>query len=246
MGGWVISAVIAIGVTGALEHRRLHLRDYVPVALALTTTALGTLLPILRANDMLAGRFGPVRAIGRRGRGTVPDPDHRGVPHRARQPGRASLGGPGGHTGARPGHPAPRGQQPHSCRRIIREGQDATGQTMLRWSAVLLFALLALAAKFGLDIVLGAALAGSVRTVTSPSSARISGCELRFRQLRPLSGSLTRSTGVTLTAWSALMSPDHRLQVLQELPVTSREANRNASKRVRHRVPGTMSSTRAT
>ena len=29
-----------------------------PVALGLTTTALGTLLPILRDNDMLVGRFG--------------------------------------------------------------------------------------------------------------------------------------------------------------------------------------------
>jgi Kef-type K+ transport system membrane component KefB len=55
--GWVISALIAIGVTGALEAVG-YIRDYVPVALALTTTALGTLLPILRANDMLAGQFG--------------------------------------------------------------------------------------------------------------------------------------------------------------------------------------------
>ena len=31
---------------------------FVPVALALTTTALGTLLPILRDNDMLDGPLG--------------------------------------------------------------------------------------------------------------------------------------------------------------------------------------------
>ena len=31
---------------------------YVPVAIGLTTTALGTLLPILREHDMLRGRFG--------------------------------------------------------------------------------------------------------------------------------------------------------------------------------------------
>ena len=31
---------------------------FVPVAIALTTTALGTLLPILRDNDMLSGIFG--------------------------------------------------------------------------------------------------------------------------------------------------------------------------------------------
>ena len=34
------------------------MRAFVPVALGLTTTALGTLLPILRDNDMLGGRFG--------------------------------------------------------------------------------------------------------------------------------------------------------------------------------------------
>ncbi|HEY3650962.1 MAG TPA: cation:proton antiporter [Streptosporangiaceae bacterium] len=57
VGGWMISALIAIGVTGALDAVG-YIRDYVPVALALTTTALGTLLPILRANDMLGGQFG--------------------------------------------------------------------------------------------------------------------------------------------------------------------------------------------
>ena len=33
-------------------------RAFVPVALGLTTASLGTLLPILRHNDMLGGRFG--------------------------------------------------------------------------------------------------------------------------------------------------------------------------------------------
>jgi hypothetical protein len=34
-------------------------------------------------------------------------------------------------------------------RQIIREGQDATGQIVLRWAVVLLFLLLAVASKFG-------------------------------------------------------------------------------------------------
>src|SRR6185312_7860603 len=55
--GWVISAVIAVGVAGGLTAAG-YIRDFVPVGLALTTTALGTLLPILRDNDMLSGRFG--------------------------------------------------------------------------------------------------------------------------------------------------------------------------------------------
>ena len=34
------------------------IHDFVPIGLALTTTALGTLLPILKDNDLLAGPFG--------------------------------------------------------------------------------------------------------------------------------------------------------------------------------------------
>src|SRR3984885_4269891 len=51
MTGWVISAVLAVGVAGALTAAG-YIRDYVPVGLALTTTALGTLLPILRDSGM--------------------------------------------------------------------------------------------------------------------------------------------------------------------------------------------------
>ena len=49
-----------------------------------------------------------------------------------------------------------------TVQRVIREGQDATGQTTLRWAVVLLFVLLAVASRFGLDVVLGAMLAGMV------------------------------------------------------------------------------------
>ena len=46
--------------------------------------------------------------------------------------------------------------------RIVREGQDETAQITLRGAMVLLFALLAVASRFGLDVVLGALLAGMV------------------------------------------------------------------------------------
>ena len=45
---------------------------------------------------------------------------------------------------------------------ILREGEHATSQTTLRWTICLLFALLVVAADFGLDVVLGAFLAGIV------------------------------------------------------------------------------------
>lgn len=44
----------------------------------------------------------------------------------------------------------------------VRQGQRATAQTTLRWAIVLLLALLVLAERFGLDVVLGAMLAGMV------------------------------------------------------------------------------------
>ena len=67
VAGWSVSAVLSIGVTGALAAADL-VNAFVPVALALTTTALGTLLPILRDNDMLDGPLGrfimPAGAVG--------------------------------------------------------------------------------------------------------------------------------------------------------------------------------------
>jgi len=56
----------------------------------------------------------------------------------------------------------PRLARSTAVQRIIREGQDATGQITLRWAVVLLFLLLAIASRFGLDVVLGAMLAGMV------------------------------------------------------------------------------------
>jgi Kef-type K+ transport system membrane component KefB len=179
VAGWMISALIAIGVTGALDAVG-YIRDYVPVALALTTTALGTLLPILRANDMLGGQFGRhvqsagavgeifpilIIAVFLTGRGNLVA--------------LASVAFVG--VLALGLSALPRVVSSRTIRRIIREGQDATGQTMLRWSAVLLFALLALAAKFGLDIVLGAALAGVVlRVWTQKIEVDTTGLEQKF------------------------------------------------------------------
>jgi len=45
-------------VTGLLEAVGF-VRTFVPIALGLTTTALGTLLPILRDGGMLTGRLAP-------------------------------------------------------------------------------------------------------------------------------------------------------------------------------------------
>jgi len=66
-GSWGVSLLVALGVGAALHATGLVL-DSVVVALCLTTTALGTLLPILRDAGVLQSRFGPsilsVGAIG--------------------------------------------------------------------------------------------------------------------------------------------------------------------------------------
>ena len=54
---WVVSAVAAVLIVGGLEYLGF-IRAFVPVSIGLTTTALGTLLPILREQHMLTGLFG--------------------------------------------------------------------------------------------------------------------------------------------------------------------------------------------
>jgi Kef-type K+ transport system membrane component KefB len=160
IGGWLMSAAIAVGVAAALTAAG-YIRDYVPVGLALTTTALGTLLPILRDNGMLGGEFGrhvfaagavgelfPILIIavflGQRGSFVA----------------LASVLLVGALAVALT--IVPWLARSAAVQRIVTEGQEATGQVTLRWSLVLLFALLALASRFGLDVVLGAVLAGIV------------------------------------------------------------------------------------
>ena len=75
---WLVTVGLAAALVGVLAAVGL-VRAFVPVALGLTTTALGTLLPILRDNDMLGG---PLRRYlrPRGGGGAVPDLRHRPVP----------------------------------------------------------------------------------------------------------------------------------------------------------------------
>jgi len=163
MLGWVISAVAAVGVAAGLTAAG-YIRDYVPVGLALTTTALGTLLPILRDNDMLAGQFGRyIFAAGAVGELFPILIIAVFLTRRGHFIALASVALVGvlaiGLTAI------PWLARSSVVQRVIREGQDATGQITLRWAVVLLFVLLAMASRFGLDVVLGAMLAGIVLRV---------------------------------------------------------------------------------
>ena len=158
--GWVTSALIATGVAAGLTAAG-YIQDYVPVGLALTTTALGTLLPILRDNGMLGGRFGRnVYAAGAVGELFPILIIAVFLTRRGHFIALASVALVG--LLAITLSLVPWLASSAAVRRIIREGQDATGQITLRWAVVLLFLLLAVASKFGLDVVLGAMLAGIV------------------------------------------------------------------------------------
>ena len=157
---WFVTAGLAVAVTGALAYGGL-VHAFVPVALGLTTTALGALLPILRDNDMLSGRFGsyilPAGAVGE----FLPIV---GIA--------VFLGANGKFLGllslasmfvvAVLFTLLPRIKFLTRFSSVARRGEHATSQTTLRWTVALLLALLVVAAEFGLDVVLGAFLAGVV------------------------------------------------------------------------------------
>ena len=159
----MISAVAAVGVAAGLTAAG-YIRDYVPVGLALTTTALGTLLPILRDNDMLVGQFGRyIFAAGAVGELFPILIIAVFLTKRGHFIALASVALVG--VLAISLTAIPWLARSSVVQRVIREGQDATGQITLRWAVVLLFVLLAMASRFGLDVVLGAMLAGIVLRV---------------------------------------------------------------------------------
>jgi Kef-type K+ transport system membrane component KefB len=145
--GWFVSLVLALGVVGGLQAAGL-VHAFVPVALGLTTTALGTLLPILREAGAVGELF-PVLAIAVF------------LGTQSRFVALASLGGvallaAGLSLGSRLVRPTGR------LATVISLGQHETAQITLRGAILLLLALIAVTGRFHLDAVLGAFLAGVV------------------------------------------------------------------------------------
>jgi Kef-type K+ transport system membrane component KefB len=158
--GWLVSAALAGLIVGLLASMAL-VSAYIPVALGLTTTALGTLLPILRDHNMLRGSFGSYVMAG----GAVGE----FFPIVAIA---IFLGSNGRFFGllsllvvaviALILSLIPKLVRTGRLHQILTEGQDATAQTTLRWTVAMLLLLLLIANDFGLDVVLGAFLAGVV------------------------------------------------------------------------------------
>jgi len=167
---WVISAVAAVVIVGGLEYLGF-VRAFVPVSIALTTTALGTLLPILREQHMLAGALGRfVFAAGAVGElfPILATSLFLGA-YRTWWEALiiASIGGlafvlvwltrliSGTRVAA-----------------IITENRHATSQSTLRITIVLLVGLLLITERFGVEAALGAFFAGMVLRSTSTGSGR--------------------------------------------------------------------------
>lgn len=166
--GWVTSLVLACIIVAGLWATDV-VSDFLGVAIALTSTALGTLLPVIRDRGMLetkfgtmfmgagaAGEFGPILAI-------------------TLLLGSKSVGltlvvlvifaviavllyfTPGRLATER-------------LVEVVNRGHSTSSQTAVRWTVVLLLTLLVLSSEFGFDAVLGAFIAGVILRRYSPPS----------------------------------------------------------------------------
>ncbi|HRY09160.1 MAG: cation:proton antiporter [Actinobacteria bacterium] len=166
---WFVSATLAIGVTAVLYYTGV-ITDFIEIAIALTTTALGTLLPILRDAGLMAGRFGQyIFAAGAAGEF---------LPIVAMALLLTSTGPVGGLVALFGMALATlialliiRWVKRQEWGSKLMLPEDSTGQNTLRWTLVLLAGLVLVADDFGLDVVLGAFLAGVVLRQWAPVSA---------------------------------------------------------------------------
>ncbi len=158
--GWGTSVVLAFGVVGVLASTG-YVKAFIPVSLALTTTALGTLLPILRDNDMLGGKFGQhmfaAGAVGELGPVLAIS-----LFLSASGSWQSALAIATVVSAAWLVARVPVWLAGTRVAEIVSSTSENTTQSVLRWTITLLLGALLLTADFGLDIVLGAFLAGMV------------------------------------------------------------------------------------
>lgn len=166
--GWLVSAALALAVTGILEATGI-VDDFLGVAICLTSTALGTLLPVLRDKGLLKtpfgtyfmgagaiGEFGPVLAIS--------------LLLTTKSFGLALLSVLLFGVIALAFAKIPQWFRTDKVLNVIERGQETSSQTAVRLTALLLVALLAVAEGFGLDVVLGAFIAGIIIKQLAPAN----------------------------------------------------------------------------
>lgn len=166
--GWVVSAAFALVAAGILEATGI-ITDFLGVAICLTSTALGTLLPVLRDKGLLKtpfgtyfmgagaiGEFGPVLAIS--------------LLLTTKSFWLALLSVLLFGTVALIFSRVPNLLRTDRVLGVIERGQETSAQTAVRLTALLLVALLAVAEGLGLDVVLGAFIAGIIIKQLAPAS----------------------------------------------------------------------------
>ncbi|MFK4066349.1 cation:proton antiporter [Streptomyces sp. NPDC029674] len=172
---WLVSLVLGLGIALALTG--MDLSRSVVIGTALTSTALGTVLPILRDSGDLRGRFGTVMmAFG--AVGEFAPIIAMAVLLSGRKPGAATvvlaafavITAAAVHWALRP--------HPPWFARIIRTTLHTSGQFAVRFVMLLLVAMLALSYAFGLDVLLGAFAAGLLTRLVFQGAAPESGEEV--------------------------------------------------------------------
>ena len=167
--GWVASfAVAALAAILMTVTGKIH--DTLGVAIALTSTALGTLLPMLRDRGELNtrfgtffmgagawGEFGPIIAIS--------------ILLGTKSSFVAILSLVGFALVALVLATLPARLAGDRVRAILERGHHTSAQTAVRFTMLLLILLLALAGSFGLDVVLGAFIAGVIVRRFAPPTA---------------------------------------------------------------------------
>jgi Kef-type K+ transport system membrane component KefB len=159
--GWGISVVLGLAVALLLWSAGL-IDAPILVALALTTTALGTLMPILRDTGILGERFGRyivgAGAVGEFGPVVVVS-IILGV--EAGEPWRSVLLFAFAVVAVLTSLVAVRARPPRVVE-LVRATMHTSGQLAIRLTLLVLVALVVLASEFGLDVILGAFAAGII------------------------------------------------------------------------------------
>ena len=166
--GWGISLLLA-GLAAMILSLEGEVQDTMGIAIALTSTALGTLLPILRDSKELNGRFGTL-FMGAGAWGEFGPIIAISILLGTKSSFVALLSLAGFAIVALILAVLPSRLAGDRVRAILERGHHTSSQTALRFTMLLLIALLALASDFGLDVVLGAFVAGIIVRRFSPPS----------------------------------------------------------------------------
>jgi len=158
--GWIATVALACLAAGLLEYLGI-IRDFLGVAIALTSTALGTLLPILRDKGLLKtpfgtyfmgagaiGEFGPILAIS--------------ILLTTANPAMGLVAVALFTVVALAFAKVPGWLKSERVLTVIDRGHGTSSQTAIRLTVLLLLGLVATAEVFGLDVAMGAFVAGVI------------------------------------------------------------------------------------